>query len=356
MLVCSILLRIALARCPPWNEVEVHSGRMKYIVLADLPEGISSWRYTISEVLLMARLTNSTLVEPCVRLGKINGGACKEADAVKLTDLYDRDSLLTIGPMISHDEFVAVNASNDFFWHGHYVLRYAGDKGRSGSIYNVATRADVVVMLQLYGKSLCGLDPAIKDAARRRMRFARVHEHYVQSIVSDLNVTGGYNVIQWRSELHFKNISQCAKAVVAMRWLPEFRDKPMVLVSDLNHNASLMWHFMKEHVSQDLITRTLDLLKANDVRKLDDVVQRYVSPLPEPVARAAIWDLLIAAGADHFVTCDDCHNALCRHCCWQGNFAHYIVELRQQNATDTCWLQSRLQKTLPPDQQLTVLH
>lgn len=347
--------------CPDWRTVESNGPtRMKYVILGTVGEGMSSWRGAITEVLLMARRTNSSLVEPCIHEGQIKGSACDMPDSVRLSDVFELDSLLRIGPMISYEDFLRVNATSQLYWHNYYVARYGRDGGRTGNIYAVASRADVVTLIYLFRDSLCGIDPKLKTEMRQTLRFARKHEAFVQSIKSDLNLTHGYNVLQWRSEKHHNNLTKCAAAAVNMRNLPEFKDKPMLLVSDLNYNATLMWHFMNGVVPHSKLTATLDVLRVNNFIKIDDVMHKYVQFLHEPVVYSAIWDLIIAAGADNLATCYGCDRSLCHQCSYQGHFAGFVVELRSNidspytpaNATtDRCWMQARIEQAQQEEQR-----
>eukprot|EP00123_Amoebidium_parasiticum_P016195 comp23324_c0_seq1/m.38408 comp23324_c0_seq1/g.38408 ORF comp23324_c0_seq1/g.38408 comp23324_c0_seq1/m.38408 type:complete len:495 (-) comp23324_c0_seq1:500-1984(-) len=61
----------ARAERPIQVETDTSEPKEKYLWLLDGKEGIASWRYAISELLIWARELNRTLVEPCVKDGQL---------------------------------------------------------------------------------------------------------------------------------------------------------------------------------------------------------------------------------------------------------------------------------------------
>jgi hypothetical protein len=81
-------------------------------------EGVANWRYSIIEMLMLAKTLNATFVEPCITGGRLYG--CRTDDEthnqITLSDVFIMDKLKEFYPLIvSHTKFhhETTNAGTD---------------------------------------------------------------------------------------------------------------------------------------------------------------------------------------------------------------------------------------------------
>jgi hypothetical protein len=78
------------------HEMEEHPRLWIYV--SSWAEGMSSWIFSVSQMLVLAQSLNATFVEPCMKNGRLL--PCGTNATVKLTDIFDLQELIKLHPSI----------------------------------------------------------------------------------------------------------------------------------------------------------------------------------------------------------------------------------------------------------------
>ena len=359
--------------CP--RSQEPVDKKLKVLVPTAFGEGIGSWRIAMSELLALARVTNTTLVEPCVKNGRLGTGKCK-AHGYPLRTVFDWDTMNSIARLMTLEEF-----ENRTFTSSDVVCIHSGPPvtacGKLTSIHRtnetcpsaLVQRAEVLYIHVYRRDGLWGIDKSHIDDVKARLTFAPVHttiaRHIVKQFGFDLNE---YVAFQWRSETHHDQIQECAQALIDAKEKGLGIQGRVLLISDLTLDPAQMWGGIRRHGIRDQMAIVLDSLKEHNFTKplLDDHfsgtiattlwnlgegksvdpnflndVDKFNGTWDIDMVFYGIWDSLIAANARKLATCHNCPHWPCADCMWQAHFVEMVIDLRNtisnQADTHTCW-------------------
>lgn len=84
--------------------------RQLWIHVQEYGEGISKWRYSVPQLIAFAKVINATLVEPCMKRGRLS--SCDKFESVRLSEFYDVYGYIQEMYGISRG---SNNSDNDYF-------------------------------------------------------------------------------------------------------------------------------------------------------------------------------------------------------------------------------------------------
>lgn len=348
------------------------SVQLKLIYVTKYHEGLSSWRIAVAELLTVARLTNASLAEPCVRHGRLSGDC--SGPSLRLREVFDVEQMKKIAPIVSPDEAAAMRVNATV---AGVCMHFGNPKDVcKPSIWgtlqtcpaNLANRAQVLEIDAYRRMGVMGITADMVDEALEAIMFSptqiRLAADMVRRRAFDEN---DYIVYQWRSETKHQNLAKCVQNLVRSKETRFRRDTPVLLVSDLTLEKGHQWGGIHRS-DQGMIERALDELRAHNFTKIFDDRDAVDGALD--IARAsnittldgknaftdlskvdlvfpAIWDAVIASNAKVLATCSGCQSRICKDCMWQGNYAGLILQLRNIRKrhqllpgfaqTLTCW-------------------
>jgi hypothetical protein len=316
---------------------------------------------SISELLVVARALNATLVEPCMRVGRLV--PCDypfDGTLVRLGDVLDLNRLGELCQHISSFESFQKHTTNNATVHrvcfatpqdpcesslpSHRGHRSVPEVENAISSIQKGT-SPVVLFIEKYRKNAINeLRLGEKKVVHKRevnrlkssLRFRQEHYDQVDQFLEKANLTS-FSMIHWRAEIDGIDYLRCAKAIVKVK--ESMQNTPMVLMSSLNTRPSYMWGGAAEKAKNTSAQDALNfLIHDNGFTKLDTIIDEQ--DVKDP-GMLAVWDLILAMKANEFATCTrECHNNLiCSECNHLGNFAKFAVDMRSQvkRKSASCW-------------------
>lgn len=348
------------------------SDQLKLIYVTKYHEGLSSWRISVAELLTVARLTNASLAEPCVRHGRLSGDC--QPSSVRLRDVFDIEQMKKIAPIVSPEVAAAMRANATV---ASVCMHHGNPKDVcKPSIWGtlqtcpalLAERAQVLEIDAYRRMGVMGIKADMVDEALEAIMFSPTQIQLAADMVRRRSFDeNNYVVYQWRSETKHHHLSKCVQSLVHSKETLFRRDTPVLLVSDLTLEKGHQWGGI-HRLEHGVIERALDELRAHNVTKIAD--DRDAAEGALDIARArnittidgtnafadlstvdlvfpAIWDAVIASNAKVLATCSGCQSRVCKDCMWQGNYAGLILQLRNIRKrhqllpkfaqTHTCW-------------------
>eukprot|EP00978_Attheya_sp_CCMP212_P043491 scaffold285110_cov60-Attheya_sp.AAC.1 len=346
-----------------------------YIYVSIWGEEIANWRYSITEMLMVAKSLNATFVEPCISGSRLRKWRTDDEShqQITLSDVFIMDKLKEFYPrIVSYKQFhhETTNAGTDI--NATFVQRICHQLPRLAHNKLFNKRCDEGTRNN-HGKSM---DPMMKAAIQRSLKQKTIIEIYqyfkdgwekmkykgqdlvdykrikyvvrnnfhfkpemydfVDTILKEAGIQDGkYSVIQWRGELHSLDYVSCAKHVITARDIMTEKKglfnktdngnnkNPFVLISSLNRNESMSWN---KKVRGTEVQEALGLLiDTHGFIKLDSFVNKHQDFFTDSVFLAVV-DLIIAEKAEEFATCD-------------GSCSKSKKQLRSANGKDStsCW-------------------
>ena len=252
-----------------------------WIDVTTFAEGIGGWRISLTELLHLARAINGTLVEPCMKNGRL--GSCFDGK-MPVSEIFNLSKAMQFNDqrpplMVSHDVFREYRATpqkriqynicmtimkNETARCSQGTMTPATVNGPDfrKSIMDVEKKgAQIVLQLEDYWRSnsidklakLFGL--TIQDRKtfpQYQPSFHPKHIQTVEDVLRKSNITDdNFSAIHWRAEKRGMDYAECAKAVLYAKHAlqqkslahngQEKSNHQFVLMSSLNKDTDLMW-------------------------------------------------------------------------------------------------------------------
>jgi hypothetical protein len=328
---------------------------------------MAGWRYSVSEVLIIAKALNATFVEPCIRKGELVN--CSEPHNIKLSDLFSMDKIKEFHPLIvSYAAFQNVlgvrtithttnnNPDAKSADSAHYIYRcqtanefeheygcgkdpYILNQWRNHSssllwLEQAVARSQsqsqsqpTVVQINGYFKwGWLGMKyegrpiiphgqngkRIINNVALKHLQFNSDIYDFVDMILKEAGIKDEkYSVIQWRGEIHTLDYISCAQHIVTARDIMREDNNG----NDNNETSSTPFILIsslnrdesftwKKTSTGSVAQEALTLLlDTNGFLKLESLVQKHLDFIKDPIFLAAA-DLILAQKANEFATCD----------------------------------------------------
>jgi hypothetical protein len=365
---------------------DIHSAGL-WIYVSSWEEGMSSWRKSVVEVLIVALRLNATMVEPCIRRGMLlNCDALQPGDAViKLRDIFKMRRFEKKVRFVSDEVFRQVKDATPDHHHVAMCMHY----GTPTDVCEFTSRSKL--------KHLPELEAAVNATRihynnnkimsilevtnfRRESFFYTIHngtklvrrkevegslkldfrkEHYdrVSNYLKQANIPEDkFSAIQWRGELVGMDYLGCASAILqardAMSNHTGLDKQHFILISSLNVRPELQWLVLKNKLNSSATEaedsrKALQLLLDYGFYKLDQFVEKDTAlvvgdGLRDDSTFRMVWDMILAKKARAMATCFGC-NDICSKCNWQGLSAQYTLDIRRDGEVDQstwhCWPQ-----------------
>lgn len=339
-----------------------HNGLFIYV--SSWGEGMSSWMISLSELLLMARALNATLVEPCMKNGRLV--TCDNVEQlVRLGDVFDLEQIpASQSLLLSHEEFKRQTANAIVHKlcmqrkksHPDYKVTCKGlpsrhmkkripeleaaiqDSWNGPSVLEILNYRKFALTDLKHGQSKLISSEEVELMKSNYLRFRKEHYVYVDLLLKKANLTNSFSVIHWRAEKENMDYLGCAQDIMQVRKRMEHQNKtPFILMSSLNTQKEHMWNGARKKASNSTADAALRLL-LNDQNfiKLDTLIED--ENLKDP-GLLAVWDVIIATKASGFATCARGCGEICQRCNHLGRFAAFAIEIRNKlnRSSHECW-------------------
>ncbi|CAB9508520.1 expressed unknown protein [Seminavis robusta] len=341
-----------------------------WIHVATFAEGLASWKIAFTSLLSLAKYANGTLVEPCIKNGRLQ--SCRHGTALRMGQIYDLERVRQIYPhVVSYEEFekatgyhyntknqvldIRRHPYNNNTYHACLVKakssctfqQYTGSTAKGGDS-TARTKATHEIPSTWQERQQPVLEAAIRNSrhsptlleipnfTRRAFRFWKDHttkqliqdtlgidsEHLLhfqdyhthqveQFLTRSLQLPPGtpYAALQWRPELMHEDYLPCAQAILEARDLISKQDDihHFVLLSPLSLVPQLQWGGVAREAKLSRNTSYPSLQLL-----LDSGFTKLEQVLGDAVADVpdevflVIWEFLLAQKATTFATCSDC--------------------------------------------------
>lgn len=345
-------------------------------------EGMSAWRNSVKQMLMIAKAFNATFVEPCVKRGRLMSCANLPTSSVRLGDVCDVTVLKQFHPKIaSFEEFQTATGYNKTCKGDNVVLaclahRKTCQMGPT-QLRSTCKKADQPAIDQAIRDSQTKPSPVILeigsirvvcignyiqstpqvaqyanagDAMVARLPFAPHHYEEVASMLeTSLNIPRGakFAAIQWRPEtIEDLNYTACANALLQSRDHISQRDgipkENFILLSPLSLVHELQWggvaHLADRH--NDTSYPSLQRLFDHGFHKMEQIPGVAIAD----GINLVVWDYIVAQTATTFSQCTKSKNTcqLCSKCNYSGRAGGLVYGLRQKytggrGKSDQCW-------------------
>ena len=226
-----------------------------YLYVDSWAEGVSSWMVSISELLIVAKALNATLVEPCIRRGRLVNCQDPAEWNMKLTEVFDVHKMKEYHPhLISHADFldqtrdVAATANSTVAvvyqvchskpkWekkHCEEQLERQFDVKISSTLERAIeaskTHNTVLQMTSYWREGFSSMEhcgkPFLPDKSNRyvnQIKFKYLHfkqEYFslIDAMLQDAGIKNDdFSMIQWRGEAMKLDFVTCANHIVTAR-------------------------------------------------------------------------------------------------------------------------------------------
>ncbi len=323
-------------------------------------EGMAAWTVSISELLLMARALNATLVEPCMQNGHLV--PCDAAEQLlRLGDVFDLEQIPeSQSLLIRHEEFKrqTANAIVHTICMQPTRLRRKDCKGLE-TFYQKKRNPQLEAaiqdswtgpsVLEIYryrkyafinlkrGQSKMISLEQIELFKSNHLHFRKEHHECVDSLLKKANLTSTFSVIHWRAEQENMDYLGCAQEIMQVRKRMAYQNTaPFILMSSLNTQKEHMWNGARKRSNSTADAALKLLLNQEKFIKLDTLIQG--ENVKDP-GLLAVWDIIIATKANRFATCAKGCGEICQRCNHLGKFAAFAIEARSQSnrSSHECW-------------------
>ena len=224
-------------------------------------EGMANWMVSISELLILARTLNATLVEPCLAKGRLYPCDSKAA-TLAFRDVFDLSMLKEFYPhFISHEQFRKRTVAAPVIqtcMNRPYEEMNCSLTSRFRAIINpelenaMYKEESVLEILQYRRGAIHGLKhknvtlvpkQAVPHVKTKYLRFKKAHYDLVDGLLEKVGIAkhSNFSVIHWRAELDDIDYLGCARDIIRARDFTNQKDTPFVLMSGLNTNWGHMW-------------------------------------------------------------------------------------------------------------------
>ena len=341
-------------------------------------EGMSSWLVSLSEVLVLAKELNATLVEPCILKGRL--GSCANVaqggPGLRLSQVLDMQLMQRYhAAIVSYQDYEQAIRSTDAtipvvsmcLHHFSPVPHCEGaphvwgakDMPQLDQALMLARNSTTVLEIHQYGKFAFRKSTwanALQAALVKKLYLGLSTHHMerVKILLERMGLHGDepFSVIHWRAERPGMDYLACADKILEVRDViigkrqeqqPGHQQKqhqhPFIIMSSLNTNADYMWKGAKLLAENSTSDQALRKLLDHGFLKLDQVVD--YKKLKDPLV-LAIYDLILALKAAKFVTCSkSCgDDSVCAACNWLGQFGGLAMTMRSDMANKSsteCW-------------------
>ena len=319
-------------------------------------EGMANWMVSISELLILARTLNATLVEPCLAKGRLYPCGSKGA-TLAFRDVFDLSMLKEFYPhFISHEQFRKRTVAAPVIqtcMNRPYEEMNCSLTSRFRAIINpelenaMYKEESVLEILQYRRGAIHGLKhknvtlvpkQAVPHVKTKYLRFKKAHYDLVDGLLEKVGIAkhSNFSVIHWRAELDDIDYLGCARDIIRARDFTNQKDTPFVLMSSLNTKWGHMWSGARKKAKNSQSKVALKSLMDSGFLKLDSMINASSSKDP---GLLAVWDLIIATKANAFATCTGECGDFCEKCNYKGNFGRLAVGLRDEAKKESmsCW-------------------
>ena len=349
----------------------VESSPRLYLYIPSWMEGMSSWMISLSEVLVLAKELNATLVEPCIKKGRL--GSCASVASgghgLRLSQVLDLELMRQYHTdIVTYEEYMtAISATepstvpvvslclhhfspNPFCRDAPlvYGAKWIPQFREALTLARNTTTVMEIHQYSRYGfrksKWINGSEAAMVKA--KYLALSPLHGERVTVLLERMGIPHGetFSVLHWRAEHPDMDYLACADKILEARDTMRKRQKqkqqqPFILMSSLNTNADYMWKGAKLMAENSTSDQALQRLLDHGFMKLDQVID--YPELQDPMM-LAVYDLILAMKATKFVTCSKrcSDDSVCAACNWRGQFAGLAVSMRRdvENKSSTeCW-------------------
>jgi len=357
----------------PWSD--------NFLILLRAKEGISHWKYVVNDFLLLGMDTNRTIVEPCIRDGKIFPCMhCLSNETLTLSTVIDLSIIKNHFPelrIITWSEYtlkyhskmpsiVCYNRNSREF--SQDILNFDSEIIKPGSSDGDApTYEDCVRSAKNFGNSVYLHSPWKYEVLRRGIpltmtipwKYAPFQHTIATRIMKDAKIDlDRYFVFNWRMEsTPRKHLLPCAKMIVAFseEWLEKFDGDRLnaMIVTDLSFSKTdTKWGDMTTQMSMDIYGNVTHLLDTNFFKiETSNAVKGTIKQFPRyrDSIFLTIWEIIISEKATLFVTCTQ-KNEVCDYCSKiKSKFAEDIIRNRYMGKLNSyeSWALSSYTHTSP---------
>ena len=328
---------------------------------------MASWMICISELLILARSLNATLVEPCLKRGRLVPCDSEEA-TIAFRDVFDVSKLKEFYPhFISHEQFrkrtvaapvfpicmqhkngnpslhiVCRNLTSRFGAIVNPELENAmSESYKAESVFEIVYYRKGAIMDRLkHGNATLVSRQAVSHVKTNYLHFKKTHNDLVDGLLEKVGIANDtiFSVIHWRAELEGMDYIGCARNIIRARDYMNQKDTPFVLMSSLNTNENHIWSGARNKARNSTSQVALKRLMDFGFFKLDSLIDE--SSVKDS-GLLAVWDLIIATKAEAFATCSGNCGNFCKKCNYNGNFARLALGLRENVKKESmrCWPQ-----------------
>ncbi|KAL3926060.1 MAG: hypothetical protein SGPRY_003487 [Prymnesium sp.] len=366
----------------------------RFIVVHSAGDGMTRWSVALAETLSFAISNGLTMVEPCVRDGRIapcelneltEGEARLRAMQTKTDQLLGlrgmlrplsaykntTDHIRALFPELPHmlmpyteftrqwdggsllarshllcAAYMSSSGCNrtyqEHVWSGHIV----GNSKTQRQPESLLSRARGQPVLHLY---------YLRSGffARNRTLMGRIFTGFstfapalydvAETLPGSLGLSDGFYAYHWRSEKRCQNYAACADRLLATKRRIEaehgLAPARSLLISDIPASGSSLWGGMSfgGHLRSTFLrsgaAQALERLLAANMTKLDVLPSMPGADL----AVLSVLDLMLGARASHLVTCATLHAYCSKSCAWNGGFANTLRWLRHDRNMTFEW-------------------
>jgi len=234
---------------------EAPSSRLKFLGVETFGEGMASWHHSVSELLVLSAVLKVSFVEPCVAKGKLSMKNCALGGA-PLRTVFDIEVMRSISPKIvpyadyANESLQRESLCMYHYTHGCGILPTIHSSNETCPAALANRDVDAIEFLEYRREGLEGIDLDTLKEANEKLAFAPAHFAIANLIVGALGFDADehdYVAYQWRSELHHKNATQCAKALIASKDFLVKGNQTVVLVTDLTDVRAHQWGGIRDY-------------------------------------------------------------------------------------------------------------
>ena len=338
-------------------------------------EGIAAWRIALSELILMAKAVNATIVEPSIHRGR---PASPGQGNFTLFDVFNRTFIDQVySKWISADEYYAMIQANRVRYfdlcvghRGHPKCNAPSQSKRNETelinstvlrhalqmLQAPETESDIVTLriFNLWKEVIRNMrstsDPSTTIMAkeeigvvmRRHFEFSPFLHAMADKALELMGIAAQeeYAVVHWRGEKPNLDFLGCAEKIAEAKTAmleQENTTIPFVLMSSISSNIENVWSPGQKHVNATAAEALQFLTQDHGFKKSDGVL-----PQQKDMIVYVGVDLILAQRATSFSTCTGCRDDWCKACNYPGRFSQLAIEYRnrlsaKKDSTFKCW-------------------
>ncbi|KAL3908037.1 MAG: hypothetical protein SGILL_008637, partial [Bacillariaceae sp.] len=364
------------------RKIATDSERLYILVESWAPEGIAGWRKALSELMLLAKAVNATIVEPSIQRGRPTSPG---QGNFTLFDIFNQTLINDFyAKWISADEYYAMihQKTNGVQYFDLCVgskrhqkcgapgqskrneteLIHSTVLGNALQSLQVSDTENGIVTLRVFDlwKGEIKYMHSISDPSqmifateefffvmRNHLEFSPFMHSMADKALELMGIPAReeYAVIHWRGEKQNLDFMQCAgKIAEAKSAMLEQQDTsiPFVLMSSISSNIDNVWSPGQKHVNASAAEALQFLTQKHGFKKSDSIL-----PQQKDMIVYVVVDLILAQRAVSFATCKRCRGDWCQVCNYGGSFGMFAMEMRKsagnEGNTFECWPRIRNQ-------------